>query len=60
MINVKVLNIVTNKNEAKTMTKHILCGSKYKFNNTICTSNQKWKNKACQCECKNYHKYRKD
>ena len=47
MVNVKVVNIVTNKNEAKTMTKHILYGSKYKFNSTTCNSNQKWKNKAC-------------
>ena len=28
--------MITNKNEAKTMTKHISCDSKCKFNSTIC------------------------
>ena len=46
--------MITNKNEAKTMAKHISCDCKYKFNSTICNSNQKWNNKTCQCECKNY------
>ena len=40
-INVKVLNIITNINEAKTMTKHISCDCKCKFNSTTCNSNQK-------------------
>ena len=40
-INVKILNIITNKNEAKTMTKHISCDCKCKFNSTTCNSNQK-------------------
>ena len=31
-INVKVFNMITNKNEAKTMTKHISCNCKCKFN----------------------------
>ena len=43
-INVKALNMITNKNEAKAMTKHILCYCKCKFNST------------CQCGSKNYHK----
>ena len=40
-INVKAFNIKTSKNEAKTMTKHISCDCKYKFNSTTCNSNQK-------------------
>ena len=32
--NVKVFNMITNKNEAKTMTKHISCACKCKFNST--------------------------
>ena len=52
-INVKVFNMITNKNEAKTIKKHILCDCKCKFNNTTCNSNQNWDNKTCQCECKN-------
>ena len=27
---------------------------------TTCNSNQKWNNKTCQCECKNYRKCKKD
>ena len=52
--NVKAFNMIINKNEAKTMTKQILCDCKCKFNSTTCNSNQKWNNKTCQCECKNY------
>ena len=48
------------KNEAKTMTKHISCNCSCKFIITTCRSNQKWNNKTCQCECKNYHNCRKD
>ena len=36
-INLKAFNIKTNKNEAKTMTEHISCDCKCKFNST--TSN---------------------
>ena len=44
--------MITNKNEAKTMVKHI---SYYcKFNNTKCNSNHKLNNETWQCECKNY------
>ena len=49
-INIKVFNIVTNKNEAKTMTKHISCDSRCLFNNTACDSNQKWNNETYQYE----------
>ena len=52
-INVKSFNMITNKNEAKTMAKHISCDCKCKFNSTTCNSNQKWNNNTCQCECKN-------
>ena len=51
-INVKVFDMITNKNEAKTMTQHISCYCKCKFNvllslNQKCSSNQKWNNKTC-------------
>ena len=59
-INVKVFNIITNKNEAKTMTKHVSCDCKCKFNSTACNSSQKWNNKTCECEYKNYRKCKKD
>ena len=59
-INVNVFNMITNKNEAKTMTKHISCYCIWKFNSTTWNSNRKWNNKTCQCECKNYRKCKKD
>ena len=55
-IYVKAFNMTTNKNEAKAMKKHISCDCKCKFNSATCNSNQKWNNKTCQCECKNFHK----
>ena len=59
-INVKESNTIKNKNEAKRMVKHISCDCKCKFNSTTCNLNQKWINKTCQCECKNYRKCKKD
>ena len=59
-INVKESNMITNKDEAKAMTEHISCDCKCKFDSTTCNSKQKWNNKTCQCECKNYHKCKKD
>ena len=50
-INVKTFDMITNKNEAKAMTKYISCDYKCKFNSLTCNSNQ-WNNKTCQCECK--------
>ena len=47
--------MIANKYEAKPMTEHISCDCTCKFNSTTCNSKQKWNNKTCQCECKNYH-----
>ena len=33
---INVFNIITNKNKAKTMVKHILCSCKCKFISAIC------------------------
>ena len=48
-------NMITNKNEAKTMTKYILCDFKCKFNSATCNSNEKWNNETCQCEALKYY-----
>ena len=53
-INVKVFNMITSKDGAKA-TGHISCDCKCTLDITTCTSQQKWNNKTCQCECKNYH-----
>ena len=57
--NFKAFNMITNKDEAKAMTEHILCQVKCKFNSTTYNSKQKWNNKTCHCECKNYRKCKK-
>ena len=59
-IYVKAFNMITNKNEAKAMTKHLSCDCKCIFSRTTCHSNQKWNDKTCQCECKNCRKCKKD
>ena len=59
-IYITALDVITNKKEAKLMTKHISCDCKCKFNNTTCNSNQKWNNKTYQYECKNNHKSKTD
>ena len=52
--------MITNKNEAKAMTEYISCDLECKFNSTASHSNQEWNDKTCQCECKNYRKYKID
>ena len=60
-INLKVFNMVTNITEAKIMAEYFVnCYCKWKFNSKTFNSNQKWNNQKCHCECKNYHKCRKD
>ena len=55
-----ITNIIRNKSETKGMTKHISCHCKFTFNSATCKSNQKWNNKAYQCEYKNYRTCKKD
>ena len=57
-IHAKTFNIITNKNEGKTMTKYVSCHSKCRFNSTTCNSDQKWNHETCQCECKNYRTWK--
>ena len=40
-------------NVLKTLTKHISCKCKCKFDEKKCNSNQWWNNDKCWCECKN-------
>ena len=39
--------MITGINELKTLTKHVLCECKCKFNGRKCNSNQKWNNDKC-------------
>ena len=58
-INVNVFNIIANKNK---MTKHWqnVFHVTVNVNSTTCSSNQTWKNKTCQCECKKCCNCKKD
>ena len=59
-INVKVTNKITNKNQAKTLVKHISGDCKFKLNSTTCILNQNWNNKTCQWEYKHYRTCKSD
>ena len=52
--------MITIKNKAKTMVKHILCHYKCKFSSATCNSNPKWNHKTCQYEYKSYRTFKKD
>ena len=43
-LNLRVFNMITGINESKTLTKHISCKCKRKFDGTKCNSNQRWNN----------------
>ena len=42
-------------NESKTLTKHISCECKRRFDGRKCNSDQWWNNDKGQCECKKHH-----
>ena len=44
-LNLSVFNMITGINESKTLTKHVSCECKCKFDETKCKSNQWWNNK---------------
>ena len=54
-LNLSVFNMITGINESKTLTKHISCECKYKFDGAKCKSNQWWNNKKYQRESKKHH-----
>ena len=58
-LNLNLLNMVTGKNELKTLTKHI-CKCTCKFDGSNCNSDQWWNNDKCRCECKKRHVCEKD
>ena len=59
-LNVSVFNMIKEINESKTLTKHVSCECKCKFDRTKCKSNQWWNNDKCLCECKKVHVCEKD
>ena len=59
-LNLSIFNMITGINESKTLTKHISCKRKCKFDEKICKSNKWWNNYKCRCECKKHHICEKD
>ena len=59
-LNLSVFIMVTGINESKSLTKHISCKCKCKFDGAKCKSNQWWNNNKCRCECKKHHICEKD
>ena len=52
--------MITGINESKTLTKHIICECKRKFDGKKCNPDQRWNNDKCRCECKKRHLCEKD
>ena len=59
-LNLSMFNMMTGINESKTLTKHVSCECKCKFDETKCKSNQWWNNDKCRCECKKHRICEKD
>ena len=51
-LNISVFKTITGINECKTLTKHVLCKYKCKFDGRKCNSNQMSDNDKYWCECK--------
>ena len=49
-LNPNVSSMITTINDLKTLTKHISCECKGKFDGRIFNSNQWWDNDKCQCK----------
>ena len=56
VVNLRVFNLITRKNESKTLAKYISCKCECKFDVSKCNPNQLWNNDKCRCECKNSRK----
>ena len=55
--NLGFFKMIPKINEAKALTKRILCEYKCKFDGRKFNSNQKWNNDKCWCEYKNSKNY---
>ena len=55
-----MFNMITGINESQTLTKHISCQCKCRFDDRKCNSDQWWNNDKCRCGCKKGHVCEKD
>ena len=59
-LNLSMFNMITGINESKTLTKHISCKCKCRFDGRKCNSDQWWNNDKCWCKRKKRHVCEKD
>ena len=59
-LHLSAFNMIAIINESKTLTKHISCEYKCKFDGGNCNSDQGWNNDKYRCECKKCHVCEKD
>ena len=59
-LNLSILNMITGIYELKTLTRHISCKFKCKFDGKKCNSNQWCNTNKYRCECKRRHVCEKD
>ena len=52
--------MITGINKSKTLTNHISCECKCRFDGGKCNSDQWWNNNKCLCECKKNIMYFKE
>ena len=57
-VNLDVFNMITGINKSKTITKHIFCNCKCKFDGRKFNLNQEWSKDKSWCECKTLLKNR--
>ena len=58
-LNLSMFNMITGINQSKTLTNHISCQCKCRFDGKKCNSDQWLNNDKCRCECKKCHVYQK-
>ena len=51
-MNEKVFNLMFGVNETRVLVQHESCESKFRFNESVCNSKQKWNRDECWCDCK--------
>ena len=59
-LNLSVFHMIKIINESKTLTKHISCECKCKFDGRKCNSNERWNNGKYRCECRKHNICEKD
>ena len=50
--NVKVFNLKSRTNEARSTEWHETCKCECKFGKSVCNNKQRWNKNKCRCECK--------